>query len=62
MEVNSRLKLTSLNICFKNFKSLVEYSIFPVIYKHCPLANNNTLNIGITIDLFFNQAKTNLIE
>jgi len=61
MEVNSRLKLNSLNIGFKDFKSLVEDSASAVICKQFPLGNNNTLNIGSVIDLFFNQAETNAL-
>ena len=61
MEVNSRLKLNSLNIDFKDFKSLVEDSASSVIYKQFSLGNNNTLDIGSAIDLFFNYAKTNTL-
>ena len=59
MEVNSRLKLKSLNIRFKDFKSLVEDSA--VVCKQLPLGNNNTLNIRSVIDLFFNQAEPNAL-
>jgi len=58
MKVNSKLKLNSLNICLKDSKSLVEDSVSAVIYKQFPVGNDyNTLNISLTIDLFFNQAK-----
>ena len=62
MKVNSKLKLNSLNICFKDSKSLVEDSVSAVIYKQFPVGNDdNTLNIGSAIDLFFNQAKINIL-
>ena len=60
MQVNGRLKLNSLNIGFKYFKSLVEDYASVVIYKQFSLGNN-TLNITSAIDLFFNKAKTNTL-
>jgi hypothetical protein len=63
MKVNSKLKLNSLNICFKDSKSLVEDSVSAVIYKQFPVGNDyNTLNISLTIDLFFNQTKLDALE
>ena len=62
MEINSRLELNLLNIGSENLKFSVEDSISVVIYKRFPIGNNhNTLNIGSSIDLFFNQAKTNTL-
>ena len=43
MEVNSRLKLNSLNIYFKDFKSLVKDSVSPVIYKQFQIGNDNNI-------------------
>ena len=57
MKVNS--KLNSLNIYFKDSKSLVEDSVSVIICKQFSIGNNNTLTIGSAIDLFFNQLKTN---
>jgi hypothetical protein len=63
MKVNSKLKLNSLNICLKDSKSLVEDSVSAVIYKQFPVGNDyNTLNISLTIDLFFNQTKLDALE
>jgi beta-lactam-binding protein with PASTA domain len=62
MEANIILKSTSLNIGSEIFSS-VEESTSAVIYKQFPIGNDdNTLNIGSAIDLFFNQAKTNTLE
>jgi beta-lactam-binding protein with PASTA domain len=61
MEANIIVKLTSLNIGSEIFAS-VEDSSSAVIYKQFPIGNDdNTLNIGSAIDLFFNQAKTNTL-
>ena len=61
MEANIILKSTSLNIGSEIFAS-VEDSSSAVIYKQFPIGNDdNTLNIGSSIDLFFNQAKTNTL-
>ena len=61
MEANIILKSTSLNIGSEIFAS-VEDSSSAVIYKQFPIGNDdNTLNIGSAIDLFFNQAKTNTL-
>ena len=59
MEANIILKSRSLNIGSEILKFSVEDSISAVIYKQFPIGNDdNTLNIGSAIDLFFNQAKT----
>jgi beta-lactam-binding protein with PASTA domain len=61
MEANIILKSTSLNIGSEIFAS-VEDSSSAVIYKQFPIGNDdNTLNIGSSIDLFFNQARTNTL-
>ena len=63
MKVNSRLKLNSLNIYFKDSKSLLEDSASAVIYKQLLIGNDhNTSNIGSAIDLFFNQTKLDTLE
>ena len=57
-EANVILKSSSLNIGSEIFMSVVD-SASAVIYKQSPIGNNHkTLNIGSSIDLFFNQAKT----
>jgi acetyltransferase-like isoleucine patch superfamily enzyme len=62
MEANIIVKSISLNIDSEIFTS-VEDSASAVIYKQFPIGNDhNTLNIGSSIDLFFNQAKTNTLE
>ena len=62
MEANRRLELNSLNIGSEDLKFSVEDSISAVIDKQFPIGNShNTLNIGSSIDLFFNQAKTNTL-
>ena len=62
MEANFILKSTSFNIGSEIFKSSVEDSASAVIYKQFPIGNDdNTLNIGSAIDLFFEKVKpTNL--
>ena len=57
VEANIILKLTSLNIGSEIFTS-VEDSTSAVIYKQLPIGNDdNTLNIGSAIDLFFKSSK-----
>ena len=59
IEANIVLKSTSLNIGSEIFNHSVIDSSFAVIYKQFPLGNdNNTLNIGSAIDLFFRRIKT----
>jgi len=59
MEANIVLKSNSLNIGSEIFKSSVIDSSSAVIYKQFPKGNdNNTLNIGSVIDLFFEKIKT----
>ena len=59
MEANIILKSTSLNIGSEIFKSSVNDSSSCVIYKQFPEGNDdNTLNIGSVIDLFFQKTKT----
>ena len=61
MEANIILKSISLNIGSEVF-TLLKDSTSAIIYKQFPLGNDqNTLNIGSTIDLFFNQAKINTL-
>jgi len=63
LEANIVLKSTSLNIGYEIFKSSVEDSVFAIIYKQFPIGDNhNTLNIGSSIDLFFDQAEINILE
>ena len=58
MEANIIIKSLSLNIGSEIFTS-VEDSAFAVIYKQFPIGDDeNTLNIGSAIDLFFNQEDT----
>jgi len=58
-EANIVLKSTSLNIGSEIFKSSVIDSSTAVIYKQFPFAeNDNTLNMGSVIDLFFQKIKT----
>ena len=60
IEANIVLKSTSLNIGSEIFKPSVIDSSSAVIYKQFPLGNDdNTLNIGSVIDLFFQKLKTN---
>ena len=62
IEANIILKSTSLNIGAEIFKSSVEDSASAVIYKQFPVGNDdNTLNIGSAIDLFFDQSKINTL-
>ena len=62
MEANIIIKSLSLNIGSEIFTS-VEDSTFAVIYKQFPIGNDeNTLNIGSAIDLFFNQEDTNTLQ
>jgi len=59
LEANIVLKSTSLNIGTEIYKHSVIDSSFAVIYKQFPVGNNNnTLNIGSAIDLFFQITKT----
>ena len=59
MEANIVLKSTSLNIGSEIFKASVIDSSSSVIYKQFPIGNDdNTLNIGSVIDLFFQKIKT----
>ena len=59
IEANIVLKSTSLNIGSEIFKLSVIDSSAAVIYKQFPVGNNNnTLNIGSAIDLFFQITKT----
>ena len=59
IEANIVLKSTSLNIGSEIFKNSVIDSSFAVIYKQFPVGNDdNTLNIGSAIDLFFRKIKT----
>ena len=59
IEANIVLKSTSLNIGSEIFMHSVTDSSLAVIYKQFPLGNdNNTLNIGSAIDLFFRIPKT----
>ncbi len=54
VEANIILKSTSLNIGAEIFKIEVQDSLAAIIYKQFPEADDeNTLNIGATIDLFF---------
>ena len=58
----SLLKSTSLNIGSEIFKSSVSDSSTAVIYKQFPVGNDdNTLNIGSAIDLFFDNEKINTL-
>ena len=60
MEANIILKSTSLNIGSEIFKSSVNDSSSAVIYKQSPKGNDdNTLNIGSVIDLFFENINNN---
>ena len=62
MEANIILKSTSLNIGSEIFKSSVFDSSSAVIYKQFPRGNDdNTLNIGSAIDLFFDKVKANTL-
>lgn len=62
MEANIILKSTSLNIGSEIFKSSVKDSTSAVIYKQFPIGNDdNTLNIGSAIDLFFDNVKMNTL-
>ena len=62
MEANIILKSTSLNIGAEIFKSSVEDSSSAVIYKQFPRGNDdNTLNIGSAMDLFFEKVKINTL-
>ena len=62
MEANIIIKSLSLNIGSEIFTS-VEDSAFAVIYKQFPIGDDeNTLNIGSAIDLFFNQEDTKALE
>ena len=59
VEANIVLKSTSLNIGSEIFKSSVNDSSSAVIYKQIPIGNDdNTLNIGSVIDLFFQKIKS----
>jgi len=59
MEANMILKSNSLNIGSEIFKPSVKDSSSAVIYKQSPKGNDdNTLNIGSVIDLFFQKIKT----
>jgi len=59
MEANIVLKTTSLNIGSEIFKSSVNDSSSAIVYKQFPEGNDdNTLNIGSVIDLFFQEIKT----
>jgi beta-lactam-binding protein with PASTA domain len=59
IEANIVLKSTSLNIGSEIFKPSVIDSSSAVIYKQFPLGDDdNTLNIGSVIDLFFQKNKT----
>ena len=61
MEANIILKSTSLNIGSELFNQEVEDSATAVVYKQFPAGNDeNELNIGSSIDLFFeiSQLKT----
>ena len=59
IEANIVLKSTSLNIGSEIFKASVKDSSSAVIYKQFPLGNDdNTLNIGSLIDIFFEKIKT----
>ena len=60
VEANIVLKSTSLNIGSEIFKPSVVDSSSAVIYKQLPVGNDdNTLNIGSVIDLFFQKLKKN---
>lgn len=62
LEANIILKSTSLNIGSEIFKSSVSDSSTAVIYKQFPVGNDdNTLNIGSAIDLFFDNEKINTL-
>ena len=62
VEANIILKSTSLNIGSEIFKSSVFDSSSAVIYKQFPRGNDdNTLNIGSAIDLFFDKVKANTL-
>ena len=59
IEANIVLKSTSLNIGSEIFKPSVIDSSSAVIYNQFPLGDDdNTLNIGSVIDLFFQKNKT----
>jgi len=58
MEANIILKSTSLNIGSEIFKISVNDSSSAIVYKQIPEGNdNNTLNIGSVIDLFYQKTK-----
>jgi beta-lactam-binding protein with PASTA domain len=57
-EANIVLKSTSLNIGSEIFECPVSDSSSAVVYKQFPIGNDdNTLNIGSVIDLFFQKIK-----
>ena len=57
-EANIVLKSTSLNIGSEIFERPVSDSSSAVVYKQFPIGNDdNTLNIGSVIDLFFQKIK-----
>ena len=59
VEANIVLKSTSLNIGSEIYRPSVNDSFSAVIYKQFPLGNDdNTLNIGSVIDLFFHKIET----
>ena len=58
MEANIILKSTSLNIGSEIFEIYVNDSSSAIVYKQIPEGNdNNTLNIGSVIDLFYKKVK-----
>ena len=60
MEANIVLKSISLNIGSEIFKPSVNDSSSAIVYKQFPKGNNNnTLNIGSVINLFFSNYKNN---
>lgn len=62
MEANIILKSTSLNIGSEIFKASVQDSSSAIIYKQFPIGDDdNTLNIGSAIDLFFENEKVNTL-